>query len=269
MLEIARALDGDPNAAPRTPRLILSEVDRNALKHPMLRTEAGEMISLVATALCRLYPSRGRNAGSNDEFRLDAGKGAKATADALLAAVRILGVRAPGVHVSESSAPPFSVVFAGKPRLLVGSAVVKRASPDAELRFYAGRALFTLSPDFLALRSISRDELLHGLEVIRQVLQGKASAQHSRLVVNDLSPQVWARLKTLFHTQLPSFDLAPLAEGARHSANRAGLVVCGGIAPAVEALRAKRALQNEVVELVRFASSDAYLELRERALAPR
>ena len=32
--------------------------------------------------------------------------------------------------------------------------------------------------------------------------------------------------------------LASLSEGARQSANRAGLVVCGGVAPAVAALRA-------------------------------
>ncbi len=269
MLEIARALDGDPNAAPRTPRLILSEADRLALKHPLLRTDAGELVSLVATALCRLFPAKGRNAGSSEEFRLDGGKGAKVTADALLAGVRILGVRAPDVHLSEAAGPPFSVVFADGPRLLVGRLAVKKPSPDAELRFYAGRALFTLSPDLLALRSVSRDEMTRGLQIIGQVLQGKASAVHSRLVVNDLSPQVWARLKVLFHTQLRVLELGPLTDGARHSANRAGLVVCGGVAPAIEALRAKKALTSEMIELVRFAASDAYLEMRGRTLGRR
>jgi len=269
MLEIARALDGDPNAVPRTPRLILSEADRLALKHPLLRTDAGEMLSLVATALCRLFPARGRNAGSNEEFRLDGGKGAKATADALLAAVRILGVRAPDVHLSEAAGPPFSVVFADGPRLLVGRQVVKKPSADAELRFYAGRALFTLSPDLLALRSVTRDELNRGLQIIGQVLLGKAQPMHSRLVVNDLSPQVWDRLKVLFHTQMRELELGPLTEGARHTANRAGLVVCGGVAPALEALRSKKALPSEMIELVQFAASDAYLEMRGRTLGRR
>ncbi len=269
MLEIARALDGDPNAAPRTPRLILSEADRLALKHPSLRGEAGELLSAVGSALCRLAPAKGRDAGSEDEFRLDGGKGAKATADALLSAVRILGVRAPDVHLSEDAGPPFAVVFVDAPRVLVGRVAVKKASPAAELRFYAGRALFTLSPELMALRSIRRDDLMRGLHIVSQVLQGKASALHSRLVVNDLSPQVWERLKTLFLTQLRTLDLNALAEGARHSANRAGLVVCGGVAPALEALRAKKALESEVIELVRFAASDVYLELRGRTLARR
>ena len=59
-------------------------------------------------------------------------------------------------------------------------------------------------------------------------------------------------------------DLASLTEGARHSANRAGLVVCGGIAPAIASLRAKRALPSEMMELVRFAASERYLQLRNR-----
>jgi hypothetical protein len=161
------------------------------------------------------------------------------------------------------------VVFADGPRLLVGRLAVKKPSPDAELRFYAGRALFTLNPDLLALRSVSRDEMVRGLQIIAQVLQGKASPVHSRLVVNDLSPQVWGRLKVLIHTQLGDAELASLADGARHSANRAGLVVCGGIAPAIEALRAKKALTSEMVELVKFAASDAYLEMRGRTLGRR
>ena len=73
----------------------------------------------------------------------------------------------------------------------------------------------------------------------------------------------------LFHTQLKALELGPLTEGARHSANRAGLVVCGGVAPAVEALRAKKALTSEMIELIRFAASDAYLEMRGRTLGRR
>lgn len=269
MLEVALALDGDPNAAPRTPRLILSEADRFALKHPLLRTEAAEMISLLATALCRLFPARSHRGGFGEEFRLDAGKGAKPTADALLAAVRILGVRAPQVHVSQASGPPFSVVLGERPTLLVGRLAIKKPSPDAELRFYAGRALFTLSHDLLPLRSITPDQLLRGLQIVSQVLQGSANAVQARLVVADLSSAAWERLKMLVHTQLRVLELGPLVEGARHSANRAGLLVCGGIAPAIEALRAKRALAAEMVELVRFAASDVYLELRGRTFAGR
>ena len=43
--QIARALEGDPHAAPRAPRLILNATDRAGLKHPSLRGEGGELLS--------------------------------------------------------------------------------------------------------------------------------------------------------------------------------------------------------------------------------
>ena len=68
-------------------------------------------MALVGIAMCRLHPARGRDAGTKDELRLDAGKGARASAEALLAAVRILGLRAPDVYIAEDG-PPFSLVYA-------------------------------------------------------------------------------------------------------------------------------------------------------------
>ena len=75
MLELARALEGDPHAAPRTPKLILSATDRAGLRHPRLRGEEGELLTLVGLALCRLYPTRGPAAGTKEEFRVDIGQG--------------------------------------------------------------------------------------------------------------------------------------------------------------------------------------------------
>ena len=81
-----------------------------------------------------------------------------------------------------------------------------------------------------------------------------------------LAPRAVPRLQTLFAEQGANLPVAKLAESARHSANRAGLVVAGGIAPALAAMRAKRALKSEVIELLRFAASERYLELRTRRL---
>ena len=129
MLEIARALEGDPNAAPRAPKLILSATDGAGLKHPSLRGPSGELFGLAGAALCRLYPAR---AGQREELRLDSGKGAKAAADALLAAVRMLGLRAPDVFLSEDNGPPFSLIHTTEPKLLVGQA--RRAQAAARRR---------------------------------------------------------------------------------------------------------------------------------------
>lgn len=264
MLEIARALEGDPHAAPRAPRLILNATDRAGLKHPALRGEGGELLSLVGVALCRLNPAKGREAGTDDEFHLDAGKGARSVADALLAAVRILGVRSPDVYLADEAGPPLALVFTTEPRLLVGKLAVKKEVSDAELRFFAGRALFTLQPELMALRSLRREQVLRGLVMVSQVADGRGSPAETKLFRESISVRGWERLRQLVRAVGTKIDLAVLTEGARHSANRAGLVVCGGVAPALASLRAKKALPSEMIELVRFAASERYLQLRNR-----
>jgi tetratricopeptide (TPR) repeat protein len=264
MLEIARALEGDPNAAPRAPKLILSATDRAGLKHPALRGPSGELLGLSGAALCRLYPARGVQ---REELRLDSGKGAKAAADALLAAVRILGLRAPDVFLSDDNGPPFSLIHTTEPKLLVGKLAVRKQLPDAELRFFAGRALFTQNPDLLALRSLRKEQLAHGLQVLGIALNGRGINVESRVVRDAIPQRTLERLKELYGKHASRLEVQKLQEGARHSANRAGLVVCGGVAPALAALRAKKALESELLELVRYAASERYLELRSRRLA--
>ncbi len=265
MLELARALEGDPNAAPRTPRLILSATDRAGLRHPFVRTEAAELVTLTSPALCRLFPAKGKDAQATEEFSLESGKGAKGAADALLASVRLLGMRAPDVFVSDEAGPPFSALQTTPPRLVVSRLTVKKPVADAELRFYAGRALFTLSAELLALRTLKRDQLRAGLEAVGQMLRGQASTE-ARIIREALPARSHERLKVLWPKVAKTLDLSALMEGARHSVNRAGLVVCGGIAPAIASLRAKKALPVEVTELVRFAASERYLQLRNRRL---
>ncbi|MGV3620040.1 MAG: hypothetical protein ACO1OB_04445, partial [Archangium sp.] len=266
MLEIARALEGDPHAAPRAPRLILNAADRAGLKHPALRGDGGELLSIIGVALCRLNPVRGKEAGSDEEFSLDAGKGARGVADALLAGVRVLGVRSPDVFLTAEPGPPLALVFTGEPRVLVSKLALKSQVSDAELRFFAGRVLFTLQPDLMALRSLRRDQLLRGLVLVSQVAEIRASPGDTRLMRDAISMRAWDRLRQLVRSVGTRLDLSALSEGARHSANRAGLVVCGGIAPAIASLRAKRALPSEMIELVRFAASERYLQLRNRNL---
>jgi tetratricopeptide (TPR) repeat protein len=265
MLELARALEGDPSAAPRTPKLILSATDRAGLRHPFVRSEGGELVTLASAALCRLFPAKGKDARGAEEFSLESGKGAKVAADALLAAVRLLGMRAPEVYVSDEPGPPFSALQTNPPRLVVNRAALKKPVADAELRFYSGRGLFTLSAELLALRTLKRDQLKAGLDAVGQMLKGQTSTE-ARLLREAIPARAMERLKVLWPTASRTVDLAVLMEGARHSVNRAGLVVCGGIAPAIASLRAKKALPVEVTELIRFAASERYLQLRNRRL---
>lgn len=267
MTEIANALEGDPDAAPRTPRLILNATDRAGLRHPTLRHEVGELLSLCGVALCRLFPEK-LPTSARDEFRLDSGKGAPLTAEALLAAVRILGLRAPDLFLSDQNGPPFSVVF-GKdgPRLAIGRLAVKKELPEAELRFFAGRALFTQNPDLLALRLLKREQLQRGLMLLGGVLKGSRSlTAEGRSMRDALSPKGMERLRFLFDRHVRTLSLPQLMDGARHSVNRAGIVVSGSVAPALHALNAKKALQAEVEELIRFSASERYLQFRLRRI---
>jgi hypothetical protein len=220
-------------------------------------------------ALCRLNPSRGKEAGTDDEFHLDAGKGARGVADALLASVRILGLRSPDVYLSEDPGPPISLVFTDEPRLIIGKLAVKKEVTDAELRFFAGRALFTLQPELMALRNLRRDQLLRGIVLVSQVAEGRGSPAETKHFRDAVPERSWERLRQLVRKMGPRLDLSALSEGARHSVNRAGLVVCGGIAPAIASLRAKKALPSEMTELIRFAASERYLQLRNRNLPRR
>jgi tetratricopeptide (TPR) repeat protein len=262
MREIADALEGREGPPPRPPRQPLSADDRSGLRHPLLRTPPGELLACVGLALCSLYPAQGRAAGTQEPLRPDLGVGVPATLEALAATERLLGVQAPEVVLSEDNGPPFSIVYAGRPRVLVGKQAVRQQLPAAELRFYAGRALVCLGPDLLALRSLKKDQVLRGLAQLSGVLKGgPASSPEARVVYGTLQPRQLERASALFAAATRQFDVSALSDAARDSANRAGLIACGAVGPAIMALRLKRALEREVAELVRFAASERYFQL--------
>ena len=81
-----------------------------------------------------------------------------------------------------------------------------------------------------------------------------------------LSDKAVTQLKDQWLGSFERWDHATLALAARHSMNRAGLIVAGGVAPALASLRAQKASDAEVSELLRFASSERYLQWRQRSV---
>jgi tetratricopeptide (TPR) repeat protein len=265
MQELADALEGREAAEPQAPRVRLAPEDRAGLRHPGLRTPSGELFACVGLALCRLFPAYGPAAGTNVPLLKELGPGAPAAVEAIEVAARVLQMRLPDIVLSEESGPPFTAVHASTPRLLVGKLAVQQAQSPAELRFHAGRALFCLAPDLLALRSLKKDQLLRGLSFLSAVLyddEDEAPGPEGRVLREALPPQARERAAKLLEPGMRQLDIPALSEAARHSANRAGLVACGGVGPALAVLRSRRALEEEVVELVRFAASERYLQLR-------
>ena len=263
MAEVAAALVGEKDGVPRFPRRTLTPEERAGLRHPGLRNPAGELLASVGQALVRLFPSFGRASGSSEPLRPDAGPGARAALEVLQSVARLLDVRLPEVFLSEDDGPPFSLVHPGAPRVLVGRLAVRQVLTEPELRFFAGRALFCLGPDLLALRCLKKDQLLRAVAILASVLRGGTEfGPESRVVREALHPNARTRALTLLESAQREFDAAALAEAARHSANRAGLVACGGPGTAVAALRALKSSEPELVELVRFSASERYLPLR-------
>jgi Tetratricopeptide repeat len=263
MREISDALEGREGTQARPPRHALSGDDRSGLRHPILRAPSGELLACVGVALCRLFPMHGRAAGTHEPLRSSLGPGAPVTREALQATQRLLGLEAPEVVLSEDNGPPFSLVFSNSPRVLVGKQAVRQMLPPAELRFYAGRALICLEPDLLALRSLKKDQVLRGLALLSTVLKdGGTDSLEARVVRETLTPRQVERAAALYGPATRQFDVSALADAARDSANRAGLIACGAVGPALAALKMKRALEREVVELVRFAASERYFQLR-------
>jgi hypothetical protein len=263
MREIADALEGRESTVPRVQRPPLTTEERAGLRHPGLRTASGELLACTGLALCRLFPAQGRAAGVLEPLRGASGPGAAGVLEALHGSARLLDVHLPEIVLSDDDGPHFTAVHARHPRLLVGRAAVRQALPAAELRFHAGRALLSLSPDLLALRTLKGAQLLRALALLTTVLKDpRAAGDEARVVRESLSPRALERAVSLLEPGTRDFDASALADAARDSANRAGLVACGGVGPAVAALRTRRSHDAELVELLRFAASERYLPLR-------
>ncbi|MBN1205843.1 MAG: hypothetical protein JXB05_13075 [Myxococcaceae bacterium] len=264
MKEISDAIEGREGPPPRPARTPLSLDERSGLRHPLLRSPAGELLTCAGVALCRLFPTHGRAAGTREVLHPGLGPGAPAALEALATTQHLLGIQAPPeVVMAEDNGPPFSIVFTSSPRMLVGKQAVRQVLPAAELRFYAGRALLCLGPDLLALRSLKKDQILRGLALLSVALkEGQPSSLEARVLRESLSARQLEKAAALYGPATRQFDVSALADAARDSANRAGLIACGAVGPALAALRMKRALEREVVELVRFSASERYFQIR-------
>ncbi|RKG96385.1 hypothetical protein D7X32_36230, partial [Corallococcus carmarthensis] len=270
MRELADALEGRDVSAPRVQRAPLSNQERAGLRHPGLRTPSGELLACVGIALCRLFPSPARIANTSEPLRASAGPGATAVLDALHTVARLLGVPLPELVAGDDDTANITPLHTSVPRLVVGRLLVQQPPTNAELRFHAGRALFSLSPDLLALRALRKDHLLRALALLSSVLKNpKDAGDDARVVRESLSPRALERAALLMEPGTRDFDASLLVAAARDSANRAGLVACGGPGPALTVLRTRRPHDSELEELVRFAASERYLALRDASEAGR
>jgi hypothetical protein len=266
MEEIADALDGAPFVEPPVPRLTLSDGDWRLLRHAGLRASASELFGLTGAAMCASHAESLKESGAKRPFSMVESRGSRVTADALLAAVRVLGVRSPDVHVANTDAPPMRLANTDPPVLLVGRTAVAKVLPAAQLRFFAGRALASLRPELLVPRMLPVSRIEASIDALWELIEG---ARPYSPEVRALSRKVPVKSRDRVGQLLENLEkrgvsFERIAEAARHTANRAGLIVAGGVGPVVAALRAKRNADDELLELLEFAASERYLKLRAR-----
>ena len=175
-------------------------------------------------------------------------------------------MRAPDVGVGATDAPPLRAVNTSPPQILVGRAAIQKRLPAPPLRFFAGRALVTFKPEMLALRLMPVERIEECMAALKQIIDDtRPFSAEAKALIRKIPEKAEDRIVQLHATMLRrSVTLDRLSEGARHTANRAALLVAGGVAPVVSALRAKRDSEEELAELLRFAASERYLTFRSR-----
>jgi hypothetical protein len=261
--EVQHALEGDPEAQPLAPRGTLSATELASLRHPELRGPAVEALSLLGHLLSAAV-AKPRKA---EPFNMTTGKGAPAAGQALLDVVRLLGQRAPDVVLAAEEGPPFLLQNTDPVRLAVGRMAVRKELAAAELRFYAARALYSLSPELLALRLLDPGQLQAGLVRAREALLPVHLPLLAPAAVKALAAAAGPKQRERFVEVARALgeaevDWERLIALARYTGNRAGLVASGGVAPTLQALQAKRAGKDELAEVVKFAVSDRMVRIR-------
>ena len=252
MAELADALRGaGPCAPPLRRKLFPAEL--HGLRHPSLRHHGGELLFLAAPALLKMT-STASGTAAHVRFSLKAGPGAPAVGQAVRLAERTLGMAFEELRLSADKLPALRLRAAGGVRVEVGKEAVQRELESGQLRFEAGRALFSQKGDLLVLQHLS-------LKALKAAVAELAVQLDNKSTMDSLSPVVCSRLKTLFR-HFPDLDLLALRQAARFSAQRAGLVVAGGIGYAAAALKKLGGTEDERRELVRFAASERCFLMR-------
>ena len=265
--EVAAALEQRPSPE-RLPRLMLDDADRFRLQHRYLDNGWSEMLQVAGHSLMRvLAPSGARVPPVISEFDESVGPGTDSLVEALCAGVRTLGIRPAKPKVIDTRGAPFSTSFDQTPRLWIARSAIEKKVSAAQLRFFLGRALWMHRPELLILRSLNVTRLVRAFRLLRLAAEREAPRTKAVETLQGLlGKQGLRRVRELYaFNQGKKPAIERMVEGARHSANRAGLVVCGAVSPALKALKAKHASEREVSELLRFASSEAYAKVRRRS----
>jgi hypothetical protein len=264
---VADALLGKAGAQATTsvPRTV-ADSERPGLRHPMLRTEDGELMALCAPILLALT-QKASGAFPGSPFRRDAGPGAEAVTRALDAVEQVLAMRFAHVRISDEPYPAFRLLASKGLRVEIGRQALAAPQPEGRLRFEGGKALFSQSPELLVLLHLGADALHSMLQTLERTLRsGRRLPLDAQRLFTKLGERRQKRLLWLLRSRQEALDVRTLKRAARFSAHRAGLAASGDVAASLAALRALGAGEDEQAQLVRFAVSERYFQMRRGAV---
>ena len=193
------------------------------------------------------------------------------------------GVPAYELYVSRQAPRCIVVENTDPPAVILGSALLDNAT-EAEVQFLMGRCLWVIAKSMMLPARFPEDVEILVAGVVRQYVSDFAPEGIEPGLLADITKQVGRVMPRRLKQELMPFalecsgDAVPLGEigpAVIHSANRAGLLACRSIGAAVTSLRKAAedpaspaggemsVLDNpEAEELLRFAVSDGYFELR-------
>ncbi len=187
---------------------------------------------------------------------------------------RLLGNRRSSLYLKDDPALTRPLVMVRAPTAVIVSPALA-ALPAAELRFHMARALWLTRPEHALAVGLEREQLnslfmsavraFHPRHASARQVGGSTGDADAQQLRKQLPYKVVRRLAELFQREADTaFSSARWRRGVEHSTNRAGLVACGDFRAAARVLR-DEGDDEALRELARFALSEAYLGLLERA----
>jgi hypothetical protein len=250
------------------------------LKHPDEERTTGEIFGVIASAALVGRVSAMRRDGNMPRLDLEAYQNPlTSTVSAVRAlswAAATLGIRPPPAYVAPDLDVGYEIVTVVPPSTRIGSRVLSGLTA-AQLAFACGRHMAwfreehficTLVPNVAYLESIFYAALLLGAPALQLPPDVRERAQvFSQAIVPCLEPKQIERLRRLvarFLARGGRTNLKKWARAAEWTACRTGLLLCGELQVAADALANEPGGEMRITELETFWASPEAGELRKR-----
>mgnify|MGYP001593818863 CR=1 FL=1 len=153
--------------------------------------------------------------------------------DAILVAIRTLGGPAPKIVFSEAEAAPISVDFGDGPEIVVARSAMGSSASEAHLRFWAGSAMMARTMELALASTLPNSQLMDGISRVVDAVLGRGPTRDVHRIREAIGLLSMDRLRALAMQVDIGRDITSLSLAARHSRNRAGLVVSGSVGAAL------------------------------------